>query len=143
MNIFNLLSQWGSDPAKRQGGLLNSFSNQLTPAQRSALFGNTQGGAATINPSMYLRGPQVAGLLGYLMAKNPNAPISDSEAPRRNAMDVPAQPFGNTGVHSNPFPGARLPNAYRGPLTPQGVPGVPDAPEYYVPGFEKTWLRGT
>lgn len=124
-------------------GLLSSLLSQIKPQQRQMLYGNTPGGAATVNPNMYIQSRPAVGLLGYLMGRNANAPMLDSDLPRRNIMDIPAQPFGNIGVYSNPFPGARLPNAYRGPLTPQGVPGVPDAPEYYVPGFTKYWLRGT
>jgi hypothetical protein len=131
-------------------GLLADLVDQMNPNQRALLYGSTPGGAATVNPYMLMRSPRVIGLLHSLLAQNPNGPKLDTDPPKRNIMNVPSQPFGNRGVLSNPFPGARLPNAYRGPLTEPGVPGVPNAPQYYVPGFtdpegsQQTYvLRGT
>ena len=115
----------------------------------AGLFGVTPAGGPMIHPHIMAQGYRAAqsrydalvrrGLIDPFAGMT----IREDAMPNRNVMNVPSQPFGNVGIHAWPFPGAKMPNAYRGPLTTPGVPGIPEAPEYYVPGSTDQWLRGT
>lgn len=118
--------------------VLQQFIADLPDEQRAGYYGATDGGAATVNPTMMAQGYRNANARADLLTlagliKQPLPGISDSgtQLLRNLLTNSPTATWGSA------LPNVRIPNAYRGRLQEQG-----DLPETMTRD-PLQWLRGT